>query len=156
MQPTGHMLGTSSLLSKSEYVRLCVQLLHTIIILTIYQCYDMRFPELSLTLAQMGADILTFPSAFTYVTGSAHWETILRARAIESQCYVIAAAQTGVHNSKRTSWGHGMVCIAQKQQFFVPHTTCKTEIPAFLDNWLTNTPSVKTLCPQKLVLLIFS
>lgn len=69
----------------------------------------MRFPELSLILAKMGADILTFPSAFTYVTGAAHWETILRARAIESQCYVIAAAQTGAHNSKRTSWGHAMV-----------------------------------------------
>jgi predicted amidohydrolase len=72
----------------------------------------MRFPELSLALAKMGADILTFPSAFTYVTGAAHWETILRARAIENQCYVIAAAQTGAHNSKRTSWGHAMVCNA--------------------------------------------
>lgn len=72
-------------------------------------CYDMRFPELSLTLAKMGADILTFPSAFTFATGAAHWETLLRARAIESQCYVIAAAQTGTHNSKRSSWGHAMV-----------------------------------------------
>ncbi|GFG35911.1 hypothetical protein Cfor_05267 [Coptotermes formosanus] len=72
-------------------------------------CYDMRFPELSLTLARMGADILTFPSAFTFATGAAHWETLLRARAIESQCYVVAAAQTGTHNSKRSSWGHAMV-----------------------------------------------
>jgi predicted amidohydrolase len=79
-------------------------------ILTIHQCYDIRFPELSLMLAKMGADILTFPSAFTYVTGAAHWETLVRARAIESQCYVIAAAQTGAHNNKRTSWGHAMVC----------------------------------------------
>jgi predicted amidohydrolase len=69
----------------------------------------MRFPELSLALAKMGADILTFPSAFTFATGAAHWETLLRARAIESQCYVIAAAQTGTHNSKRSSWGHAMV-----------------------------------------------
>jgi predicted amidohydrolase len=69
----------------------------------------MRFPELSLTLAKMGADILTFPSAFTFATGAAHWETLLRARAIESQCYVVAAAQTGTHNSKRSSWGHAMV-----------------------------------------------
>lgn len=57
----------------------------------------------------MGADILTFPSAFTYVTGASHWETLLRARAIESQCYVFAAAQTGAHNNNRTSWGHAMV-----------------------------------------------
>lgn len=72
-------------------------------------CYDMRFPELSLTLRKMGAQILTYPSAFTYQTGAAHWEIILRARAIESQCYVIAAAQTGTHNKKRVSWGHAMI-----------------------------------------------
>ncbi|PSN40498.1 Nitrilase and fragile histidine triad fusion protein NitFhit [Blattella germanica] len=72
-------------------------------------CYDMRFPEQSLTLTKMGADILAYPSAFTFTTGSAHWEPILRARAIECQCYVIAAAQTGVHNKKRSSWGHAMI-----------------------------------------------
>ncbi|KAJ9586123.1 hypothetical protein L9F63_020235, partial [Diploptera punctata] len=72
-------------------------------------CYDMRFPELSLALSGMKADILTFPSAFTYVTGAGHWETILKARAIETQSYVVAAAQTGSHNEKRTSWGHAMV-----------------------------------------------
>jgi predicted amidohydrolase len=105
------MFETSAVVDKSNYIHSCVQIIHTIFILTTHQCYDVRFPELSLTLAQMGADILTFPSAFTYVTGSAHWETILRARAIESQCYVIAAAQTGVHNSKRSSWGHAIVCI---------------------------------------------
>ncbi|XP_015112951.1 deaminated glutathione amidase isoform X2 [Diachasma alloeum] len=72
-------------------------------------CYDMRFPELSLTLRKSGAEILTFPSAFTYQTGAAHWEVLLRARAIETQCYVVAAAQTGSHNKKRTSWGHAMI-----------------------------------------------
>ncbi|XP_011876098.1 PREDICTED: nitrilase homolog 1 isoform X1 [Vollenhovia emeryi] len=72
-------------------------------------CYDMRFPELSLTLRNMGAQILTYPSAFTYQTGAAHWEVMLRARAIENQCYVIAAAQTGAHNKKRVSWGHAMI-----------------------------------------------
>ncbi|KOX76521.1 Nitrilase like protein 1 [Melipona quadrifasciata] len=72
-------------------------------------CYDMRFPELSLSLRNMGAEILTYPSAFTYQTGAAHWEILLRARAIETQCYVIAAAQTGTHNKKRVSWGHAMV-----------------------------------------------
>ncbi|GAB1868724.1 Nitrilase-like protein 1 [Camponotus japonicus] len=72
-------------------------------------CYDMRFPELSLTLRNMGAQILTYPSAFTYQTGAAHWEVMLRARAVENQCYVIAAAQTGAHNKKRVSWGHAMI-----------------------------------------------
>lgn len=72
-------------------------------------CYDVRFPELSLSLRNMGAEILTYPSAFTYQTGAAHWEILLRARAIETQCYVIAAAQCGAHNKKRVSWGHAMV-----------------------------------------------
>ena len=57
----------------------------------------------------MGAQILTYPSAFTVATGLAHWESLLRARAIETQCYVIAAAQTGMHNAKRSSYGHAMV-----------------------------------------------
>lgn len=69
----------------------------------------MRFPELSLSLRNMGAEILTYPSAFTYQTGAAHWEILLRARAIETQCYVVAAAQTSIHNKKRVSWGHAMV-----------------------------------------------
>lgn len=69
----------------------------------------MRFPELSLVMTKLGAEILTFPSAFTFETGSAHWETILRTRAIENQCYIVAAAQTGKHNQKRTSWGHAIV-----------------------------------------------
>lgn len=72
-------------------------------------CYDLRFPELSLALARRGADILTFPSAFTVTTGQAHWESLLRARAIETQCYVIAAAQTGQHNAKRSSFGHSVI-----------------------------------------------
>ncbi|XP_078345728.1 deaminated glutathione amidase-like [Oculina patagonica] len=72
-------------------------------------CYDVRFPEMSVVLAQQGAHILTFPSAFTQITGSAHWEVLLRCRAIENQCYVIAAAQTGQHNEKRRSYGHAMI-----------------------------------------------
>ncbi|CAG2123334.1 unnamed protein product, partial [Medioppia subpectinata] len=72
-------------------------------------CYDIRFAEFAISLAKSGADILTYPSSFTVPTGSAHWETLLRARAIETQCYVVAAAQTGVHNAKRSSYGHAMV-----------------------------------------------
>lgn len=68
-----------------------------------------RFSELGLALAKMGANILTYPSAFTFATGASHWETILKTRAIETQCYVVAAAQFGTHNPKRNSWGHAMV-----------------------------------------------
>ncbi|CAH2327276.1 deaminated glutathione amidase isoform X2 [Pelobates cultripes] len=72
-------------------------------------CYDLRFPEMALALIQEGAELLTYPSAFTVTTGIAHWEVLLRARAIENQCYVVAAAQTGSHNQKRSSYGHAMV-----------------------------------------------
>jgi len=68
-------------------------------------CYDLRFPELYRTLA---ADVLLVPSAFTYTTGQAHWEVLLRARAIENQAYVLAAAQGGVHENGRHTWGHTM------------------------------------------------
>jgi len=68
-------------------------------------CYDMRFPEVSLTLRHQGADILTFPSAFAVRTGAAHWSTLLQARAIDTQCWVLAAAQVGLHpGSTRTSY----------------------------------------------------
>jgi len=72
-------------------------------------CYDLRFGEHSQALARAGAQLLTFPSAFTVATGQAHWESLLRARAIETQSYVIAAAQTGQHNHKRSSYGHAMI-----------------------------------------------
>lgn len=72
-------------------------------------CYDLRFPEMSTALAKQGAEILTYPSAFTVPTGMAHWEVLLRSRAIETQCYVVAAAQTGKHNEKRQSYGHAMI-----------------------------------------------
>ncbi|XP_070557901.1 deaminated glutathione amidase-like [Ptychodera flava] len=72
-------------------------------------CYDLRFPEMSIALANQGAQILTYPSAFTATTGAAHWEVLLRSRAIEMQCYIVAAAQTGRHHEKRTSYGHSMV-----------------------------------------------
>ncbi|TIA87366.1 hypothetical protein E3P99_03202 [Wallemia hederae] len=73
-------------------------------------CYDMRFPEVSLMLREKDADIITYPSSFTVKTGKAHWEVLLRARAIETQCYVVAAAQAGVHTyAGRTSYGRAMV-----------------------------------------------
>lgn len=69
-------------------------------------CYDLRFPEYYRLLSHQNAQILSVPSAFTYTTGQAHWETLLRARAIENQCYVIAPAQTGKHDNGRTTYGH--------------------------------------------------
>ena len=72
-------------------------------------CYDLRFPELYLALAERGAQVLLVPAAFTLTTGKEHWEALLRARAIETQCYVAAAAQTGRHNDKRDTFGHAMI-----------------------------------------------
>ncbi|ORY74996.1 putative NIT2-nitrilase [Leucosporidium creatinivorum] len=72
-------------------------------------CYDLRFPEVSLSLRRQGAQILTYPSAFTLRTGAAHWETLLRARAIETQTYVLAPAQIGSHSPTRQSYGHALI-----------------------------------------------
>jgi predicted amidohydrolase len=70
---------------------------------------QLRFPEISLALKRQSAQIITYPSAFTVQTGRAHWEVLLRSRAIETQAYAIAAAQVGAHNEKRMSYGHSMV-----------------------------------------------
>ncbi|WFD06352.1 beta-ureidopropionase [Malassezia vespertilionis] len=73
-------------------------------------CYDMRFPEAALSLRRQGAHVLTFPSAFAMRTGAAHWSLLLRARAVDTQCFVLAAAQVGPHpGTLRTSWGHAMI-----------------------------------------------
>ena len=72
-------------------------------------CYDLRFPELYRHYASQGADLLLVPSAFTYTTGQAHWEVLLRARAIENLAYVGAAAQGGTHTNGRQTWGHSML-----------------------------------------------
>lgn len=72
-------------------------------------CYDLRFPELYGALRQAGAEVISAPSAFTAVTGAAHWEVLIRARAIETQCYVLAAAQGGVHPGPRQTHGHAAI-----------------------------------------------
>jgi nitrilase len=72
-------------------------------------CYDLRFPELYRSLVDQGATIFTVPAAFTETTGRAHWQPLLRARAIENLCYVIAAGQHGVHADKRKTFGHSMI-----------------------------------------------
>ena len=71
-------------------------------------CYDLRFPELYRALAEPPCDLLLVPSAFTYPTGQAHWELLLRARAVENQCFVLAPAQGGRHENGRRTWGHTM------------------------------------------------
>jgi predicted amidohydrolase len=72
-------------------------------------CYDMRFPDLYRALTNAGATILAMPAAFTRPTGTAHWHVLLRARAIEGACFVVAAAQTGVHEDGRATYGHSLV-----------------------------------------------
>lgn len=72
-------------------------------------CYDLRFPELYRRLVAAGAEILCVPSAFTERTGRAHWEALLRARAIENQCFVIAPGQAGEHVNGRRTWGHSLI-----------------------------------------------
>ncbi|QBE62815.1 carbon-nitrogen hydrolase family protein [Pseudoduganella lutea] len=70
-------------------------------------CYDLRFPELFRAMGPV--DLIVVPAAFTYTTGEAHWDTLLRARAIENQCYVLAAAQGGTHVNGRRTWGHSQL-----------------------------------------------
>lgn len=85
-------------------------------------CYDLRFPELFRALVAQGAEVLAVPSAFTEPTGAAHWEPLLRARAIENQCYVVAPGQHGAHPNGRRTWGHSLIVdpwgrvLAQREQ----------------------------------------
>jgi predicted amidohydrolase len=72
-------------------------------------CYDLRFPEMYRMFASQGVEVVMVPSAFTATTGQAHWRTLLRARAIENQTFVMAAAQVGRHDNDRETWGHSMI-----------------------------------------------
>ena len=100
-------------------------------------CYDLRFPELYRGYAQSGVDMLLVPSAFTYTTGQAHWEVLLRARAIENQSFVVAAAQGGLHENGRRTWGHSMLvdpwgsAVAQMPEG--AGVVCKELLPAMLE-----------------------
>ena len=72
-------------------------------------CYDLRFPELYRAMAARGAKLFVLPAAFTAATGQAHWELLIRARAVENQCFVVASAQGGEHQNGRQTWGHSMI-----------------------------------------------
>jgi len=90
--------GTEAVLAQAPFGRLGLTI-----------CYDVRFPHLYRRLAQAGADILTIPAAFTRVTGEAHWQVLVRARAIETGCFVIAPAQGGRHEDGRETFGHSLI-----------------------------------------------
>ena len=72
-------------------------------------CYDLRFPDLFRTLALSGAKIIAVPAAFTRITGRAHWHVLLRSRAIETGCFIIAPAQGGTHQDGRETYGHSLI-----------------------------------------------
>lgn len=94
-------------------------------------CFDLRFPKLAQLLRQMGADILLAPSAFTYPTGQIYWDLLIKARAIDSQCMVVGAAQGGIHkttHNERQTWGHSMIARADGQILASTQSTeCNTK-----------------------------
>jgi nitrilase len=108
-------------------------------------CYDLRFPELYRQLVQSGAGLLLVPAAFTHTTGQAHWELLLRARAVENLCHVLASAQGGLHDNGRSTWGHSLVvdpwgkvlgCHAQGEGWVLAEldaalqADCRSRLPA--------------------------
>lgn len=97
-------------------------------------CFDLRFPELFRRLTEMGATWICLPSAFTQATGSAHWEPLLRARAIENQVYLVAAAQVGTHASGRQTYGHSMMVDPWGQVLANANTLADCLITATFDS----------------------
>ncbi|MFH7766575.1 carbon-nitrogen hydrolase family protein [Acinetobacter sp. BSP-28] len=108
-------------------------------------CYDLRFPELALTLRQRGANILTAPAAFTHTTGQMHWQLLLQARAMDSQCYVLGAAQQGWHGEKRQTWGHAGATNSRGQILDIVHTEGASLITVPFD--LTEQEAVRASMP---------
>ena len=108
-------------------------------------CYDLRFAELYRHYAARGADLLLVPSAFTHTTGQAHWEVLLRARAIENLAYVAAAAQGGHHTNGRRTWGHSLVvdpwgCVLDQWPEGVGVVVCDIDAGA-LAQWRSQLPA---------------
>ena len=101
-ESAGYRPGARAVLAEAPFARIGMTV-----------CYDIRFPHLYRTLAKAGAEFITVPAAFNHITGAAHWETLLRARAIETGCYILAPAQTGFHPEKdgkgRRTHGHSLV-----------------------------------------------
>lgn len=107
-------------------------------------CYDLRFPELFRQMSSRGMEVLLFPSAFTYATGKDHWHVLLRARAIENQCYVVAANQCGKHTERLASYGHSLI-IDPWGRILAEATDEETIIYARLDGVRLN--SVREVLP---------
>ena len=101
-ESAGYRPGNRAVLAETPFARIGMTV-----------CYDIRFPHLYRHLAKAGAEVITVPAAFNHITGAAHWETLLRARAIETGCYILAPAQTGFHPEKdgkgRRTHGHSLV-----------------------------------------------
>lgn len=101
-ESAGYRPGARAVLADTSFARIGMTV-----------CYDIRFPHLYRRLAKAGAEVITVPAAFNHITGAAHWETLLRARAIETGCYILAPAQTGFHPEKdgkgRRTHGHSLV-----------------------------------------------
>jgi deaminated glutathione amidase len=104
--PTGESWRESSVYRGGDQA-VAVRLPQAVLGLSI--CYDVRFPAVYTALSRAGADIVAVPAAFTVPTGHAHWHVLLRARAIESACFIVAAAQTGTHEDGRSTFGHSLV-----------------------------------------------
>lgn len=108
-------------------------------------CYDLRFPELYRSLGDLS--LILVPAAFTYSTGRAHWEILLRARAIENQCYVLASAQGGVHPNGRRTWGHSMLIDPWGDVIEVleegPGVVAGTVEPARIEEVRTSLPALR-------------
>ena len=110
-------------------------------------CYDLRFPELYRHYAVHSADLLVVPSAFTHTTGQAHWEVLLRARAIENLAYVAAAAQGGVHTNGRRTWGHSLMidpwgCVMDQLAEGAGVVVCDLDARA-LAQWRSQLPALQ-------------
>ncbi len=113
--PGGLGYRESSLFGAGDRVVTCaVALPHGPLTLGLSICYDLRFPELFLALRRAGAQVILVPSAFTVETGRGHWSVLLRARAIETQCWIVAAASVGTHHDAagkpRETYGHSLIC----------------------------------------------
>lgn len=116
-------------------------------------CYDLRFPELYRMMALQGAGVLFVPAAFTAQTGKDHWEVLLRARAIENQCYVVAPAQIGRHNADRVSYGRTMIVdpwgqVLMKSQDKEGIIVCEIDL-GFLDKVRKRLPALKHIRQDK-------
>jgi nitrilase len=109
-------------------------------------CYDLRFPELYRHLSQAGAQLLLVPSAFTHTTGQAHWEVLLRARAVENLCWVVASAQGGLHANGRRTWGQSL-CVNPWGEVVAQQATGEGMVLAELDmpslvRWRSQLPAL--------------